>query len=491
MIDPWKDFTADFSVLFLKFSMWALEKLSSLMLISPKETDRNTTWMSEGRDSTSSSLVLYQTGKQRAEQKLKGYFSLAKAEIDRALRAEENGLTSEAVQHHKAAQLVLAEGLSVCRSLPSGHASEITNMYKEKMLKWRNEVNQRLQVLSKQPSAGKALPAPNPRLAKASFVRSSSLSGSSSSTGAKGTSNIEALLPKGVDSKLAAIIENEILDQSPAVKWDSIAGLENAKQVLMEMVILPIRRSDLFTGLRKPARGLLLFGPPGNGKTLLAKAVASESLATFFCISASSLTSKWVGEGEKLMRALFGVAKARQPSVIFIDEIDSIMSARSSNEHEASRRLKSEFLIQFDGVMSNDEDRVVIMGATNRPAEIDDAVRRRLVKRIYVPLPSFGTRKDLLSKLLRGTAYSLPQADIERIAHVTDGYSGSDLHALCQEAAMIPIRELGSRVNTVKADQIRSLKFSDFQQAMRSIRPSIPQDQLQHFELWNETFGSN
>ncbi|KAI5084206.1 hypothetical protein GOP47_0001141 [Adiantum capillus-veneris] len=477
--------------------MWALEKLSSLVFSPPtEENHRNTKWMNEGQDPTSS-LVPYQTGKQRAEQKLKGYFSLAKAEIDKALHTEENGLTGEAIQHHKAAQLVLAEGLSVCRSLPAGHVSETTNMYKEKMLKWRDEVNQRLQVLAnreKRASVGKALPAPNPRVAKparGSLIRSSSGSGSTSPTGANSSSDNEALLPKGVDSRLAAVIENEILDRSPAVNWDSIAGLDKAKQTLMEMVTLPIRRSDLFTGLRKPARGLVLFGPPGNGKTLLAKAVASESSATFFCISASSLTSKWVGEGEKLMRALFGVAKVRQPSVIFIDEIDSIMSARSSNEHEASRRLKSEFLIQFDGVMSNDEDRVVIMGATNRPEEIDDAVRRRLVKRIYVPLPSFGTRKELLSKLLRGTAYSLPQADIERIAHATDGYSGSDLHALCQEAAMMPIRELGSHVNTVKADQVRSLKYIDFQEAMRSIRPSISKDQLQHFELWNQSFGSN
>lgn len=480
--------------------MWALEKLSSLVFSPPEETNKNTQWMNEGQE-PQNSLVPYQTGKQRAEQKLKGYFSLAKSEIDKALRAEENGLMAEAIQHHRAAQLILAEGLSIYRSLPPAHASEITNMYKEKMLKWRNEVNQRLQVLlrqegqSKRANVGKALPAPNhsmalSRFVRPSFLRSSSFSGSTSSAGAKGSSDKDAFLPKGVDSKLAMIIENEILDRSPAVTWDSIAGLEKAKQALMEMVILPIKRSDLFTGLRKPARGLLLFGPPGNGKTLLAKAVASESSATFFCISASSLTSKWVGEGEKLMRALFGVAKARQPSVVFIDEIDSIMSARSSNEHEASRRLKSEFLIQFDGVMSSDEDRIVIMGATNRPEEIDDAVRRRLVKRIYVPLPSLSTRKDLLSKLLRGSAYSLAHADIERIAHDTDGYSGSDLHALCQEAAMIPIRELGSRVNTVKADQVRSLRYTDFQQAMRSIRPSISKDQLQHFEIWNQSFGS-
>eukprot|EP00250_Pteridium_aquilinum_P014956 c22302_g2_i1 orf=409-1845(+) len=478
--------------------MWALEKLSSLVFSSPEEPNMDTECVNEDQKPRNLS-VSYQSRKQQAEQKLKGYFSLAKAQIDKALRGEENGCTAEAIQHYKAAQLVLVEGLSTCSSLPTASTSEITNMYQEKMLKWQNEVKQRLQLLSQHQdrlskganNTGQPLPKVVAGSAKASFRNRPVVSRSSSSVGASGSSRNEALLPKGVDSRLAGIIESEILDRSPAVTWNSIAGLEQAKQTLMEMVILPIRRSDLFTGLRKPARGLLLFGPPGNGKTLLAKAVASESSATFFSISASSLTSKWMGEGEKMMRALFGVARARQPSVIFIDEIDSIMSTRSSGEHEASRRLKSEFLTQFDGVMSNDDDRVVVMGATNRPEEIDDAVRRRLVKRIYVPLPSKSTRREVLNKLLKGSAYSLPQAEIERIAQDTDGYSGSDLHALCQEAAMIPIRELGMRVNTVKADQVRPLRYTDFQQAMCGIRPSVSKDQLQHFELWNQQFGSN
>lgn len=493
-------------------SMWALEKLSSLVFSPLQEPNKHIVCTDEELDPRGT-LVVYETKGQQLEKKLKGYFSLAKVEIDKALRAEERGFTAEAMQHYKAAQLILEEGLSICIASPSTNSSENASMYREKMLKWQNEVNQRLQVLSHRQSVSadvsqklKSAPRSCMVVAKSAKpvtaskirnmpVRKLGVLGSSSSAGAtagaRGSSRSGGLLSKGVDSRLAEIIENEILDRTPAVTWNSIAGLEKAKQTLMEMVILPIKRSDLFTGLRKPARGLLLFGPPGNGKTLLAKAVASESSATFFSISASSLTSKWVGEGEKLMRALFGVARARQPSVIFIDEIDSIMSARSSNEHEASRRLKSEFLIQFDGVMSNDEDRVVIMGATNRPQEIDDAVRRRLVKRIYVPLPNMSTRKDLLNKLLTGSAYSLPNSDIGRIAQDTDRYSGSDLHALCQEAAMIPIRELGTRVNTVKADQVRSLRYTDFQHAMRVIRPSVARDQLQQFELWNEEFGSN
>eukprot|EP01126_Amoeba_proteus_P013368 TRINITY_DN15674_c0_g1_i2.p3 TRINITY_DN15674_c0_g1~~TRINITY_DN15674_c0_g1_i2.p3 ORF type:complete len:172 (+),score=41.16 TRINITY_DN15674_c0_g1_i2:1219-1734(+) len=157
-------------------------------------------------------------------------------------------------------------------------------------------------------------------------------------------------------------INNEILHVHLNVRWCDIAGLEDVKSTLNEMIILPHKRPELFTGLRQPPRGLLLFGPPGNGKTLIAKAVATESNVTFFAISASSLTSKWIGEGEKMVKALFAVARVKQPSFIFIDEIDSILTTRGSEEHESTRRLKTEFLLQFDGAASGDStERVTVM----------------------------------------------------------------------------------------------------------------------------------
>ena len=163
----------------------------------------------------------------------------------------------------------------------------------------------------------------------------------------------ESKTPYGnLDPAVVKSIEETILDDSPNVHWDDVKGLADVKQVLKETIIMPTMRPDIFRGLLAPSKGILLYGPQGNGKTMLAKAIATECQSTFFNCSASTLTSKWMGEGEKLMKALFAMANAKAPAVIFIDEIDSIMGARGGQEHEASRRLKTEFLVQFDGVNS-------------------------------------------------------------------------------------------------------------------------------------------
>ncbi|KZV38302.1 hypothetical protein F511_36243 [Dorcoceras hygrometricum] len=424
------------------------------------------------------------TGNERAAFKLKGFFDLAKEEISKAVRAEEWGMTDDAVLHYHNAQTILSEAMSTpVPSYVSSSELEKVKSYRQKVSKWQGQVAERLQTLSRRTGGSSENKGVVPKAqAVASTSTSSDLKkgkSQKSSGNSRGSSAIRSQTGKvttrpvkesgnGYDAKLVEIINSVILEQGPSVKWEDIAGLELAKQALLEMVILPTKRRDLFTGLRKPAKGLLLFGPPGTGKTLLAKAVASESDATFFNVSASSLTSKWVGEGEKLVRTLFLVAISRQPSVIFIDEIDSIMSTRTANENEASRRLKSEFLIQFDGVTSSSDDLVTVIGATNKPQELDDAVLRRLVKRIYIPLPD-------------ATARGL----------IFTGYSGSDLQALCEEAAMMPIRELGSDILTVQANQVRRLKYGDFQKAMSVIRPSLQKKKWEELEQWNREFGSN
>ncbi|EFA81387.1 AAA ATPase domain-containing protein [Heterostelium album PN500] len=295
---------------------------------------------------------------------------------------------------------------------------------------------------------------------------------------------------KGVDKAALQIIMNEIIDTKHPVTWDDVVGLDKVKQSLMEAVILPNLRPDVFVGLRSPPKGLLLFGPPGNGKTMIAKAVAYESKATFFSISASSLTSKYVGEGEKLVRALFAVAGYYQPSIIFIDEVDSLLTERSEGESDHTRRLKTEILIQFDGVKTNGAERILVMGATNRPEELDEAALRRFVKRIYVGLPEKSTRLDILKHLLRDQNHNLTNSQMSAIADATSGYSAFDLNALCKDAAYEPIRQLGMEIKDLKLNQIRPISCKDFKNSLKQIRASVSQDSLTGYEQWNMTFGT-
>ncbi|XP_077494538.1 spastin-like isoform X6 [Amblyomma americanum] len=304
------------------------------------------------------------------------------------------------------------------------------------------------------------------------------------------TANSRMSTLKGVDSRLAHMILDEIVDGGPTVLFSDIAGQEVAKQALSEMVILPTDRPELFTGLRAPPKGLLLFGPPGNGKTMLAKAVAHESNSTFLNISAASLTSKYVGEGEKLVRALFAVARELQPSIIFIDEVDSLLSERKDNEHEATRRLKTEFLVEFDGLHTGSEERVLVMGATNRPQELDDAALRRFTKRVYVTLPDENTRLVLLEKLLKKQNSPLSLDKLKYLARITSGYSGSDLTALAKDAALGPIRELNpEQVRCVDPKKMRNITLEDFMTSLKKVRRSVPLQSLEFYDRWNQEFG--
>lgn len=294
---------------------------------------------------------------------------------------------------------------------------------------------------------------------------------------------------KNIEPKMIELITNEIMDHGPPVSWDDIAGLEFAKNVIKEIVVWPMLRPDIFKGLRGPPKGVLLFGPPGTGKTLIGKCIASQSKATFFSISASSLTSKWVGEGEKMVRALFAVARCHLPAVIFIDEIDSLLSQRTDGEHDSSRRIKTEFLVQLDGATTNSDDRILVVGATNRPQEIDEAARRRLVKRLYIPLPDAGAREQIMHSLLSQQKCSLSEQEIKHIVQRTHGYSGSDMANLCREAALGPIRSI-TDIQCIDADQVPPILFKDFDAALHQVRASVSEKDLDLYTQWNTLYGS-
>ncbi|KYQ91797.1 hypothetical protein DLAC_11689 [Tieghemostelium lacteum] len=245
------------------------------------------------------------------------------------------------------------------------------------------------------------------------------------------------------DKKRNDSLSGSILSTKPNVKWDDVAGLYQAKEYLKEAVIFPIKFPQMFTGNRKPWKGILLYGPPGTGKSYLAKAVATEISSTFFSISPSDIVSKWLGDSEKLVKQLFEMAREKGNSVIFVDEVDSLCSSRNDQESESARRIKTEFLIQMNGVGS-DADGILVLAATNIPWGLDLAIRRRFEKRIYIGLPEAQARAKMFQINIGQTPNSLTPACYKKLGEMTEGYSGSDITSVCKEAIMQPVRAVQS-----------------------------------------------
>eukprot|EP01041_Mallomonas_annulata_P005654 gene5654-11405_t len=296
-------------------------------------------------------------------------------------------------------------------------------------------------------------------------------------------------LMDGEMKQLAGVISREIYQDSPNVRFEDIIRLDAAKRLLKEAVQLPLRYPLIFTGILRPWKGILLHGPPGTGKTMLAKAVATECRTTFFNISASSLVSKWRGDSEKLVRALFELARYHAPSTIFLDEIDSILGARGGGdggggEHEASRRMKTELLVQMDGLRSTGTgEQVFVMAASNLPWDLDIAVLRRLEKRVLVPLPEVEAREAMLRKHIAERA--VDDLPFEHLAVRTEGYSGADIELLCREAAMRPVRRLMDKLQELdrvaaaappppKGRNIVSVSAAAARTGMMAVPPEAP-----------------
>ncbi|KAJ7223247.1 AAA-domain-containing protein [Mycena pura] len=313
--------------------------------------------------------------------------------------------------------------------------------------------------------------------------------------------------------KLRASINQAIVSETPNVKWDDVAGLEGAKASLKEAVILPIKFPHLFTGKRTPWKRILLYGPPGTGKRYLAKAVATEAKSTFFSVSSSDLVIKWQGDSERLVRQLFDLAREQKPSIIFIDEIDSLAGSRSEAESEGSRRIKTEFLVQMNGV-GHDDTGVLVLGATNIPWQLDNAIKRRFEKRIYIPLPGLEARQRMFELHVGETPREMAQKDYRALADQTDGFSGSDISIVVRDALMQPVRKVldathFKRVEVdgrwkwtpcspgdadavekswtdVDSDELLepALRIDDFLDSLSATKPTVTELDVKRYEQW-------
>ncbi|KAG1775036.1 P-loop containing nucleoside triphosphate hydrolase protein [Suillus placidus] len=350
-----------------------------------------------------------------------------------------------------------------------------------------------------------------------------SVDGSVNGTGGKGSVDSPDDDKDPELKKLRAGLSNAILAEKPNVKWDDVAGLEGAKASLKEAVILPIKFPHLFTGKRTPWRGILLYGPPGTGKSYLAKAVATEAKSTFFSVSSSDLVSKWQGDSERLVKNLFEMAREQKPAIIFIDEVDSLAGTRNESESEGSRRIKTEFLVQMNGV-GHDDTGVLVLGATNIPWQLDPAIKRRFEKRIYIPLPGPDARKRMFEIHVGSTPCELEPKDYRLLADRTEGYSGSDISIVVRDALMQPVRKVISATHfkpippssslgkakwtpcspgdsnavektwsDIDSDELVEppLRLADFIKSLDNVRPTVTEADIKRHDDWTKESGND
>ncbi|CAI8604397.1 unnamed protein product [Vicia faba] len=319
------------------------------------------------------------------------------------------------------------------------------------------------------------------------------------------------------DNSYEKLIRQELIPANEIkVSFSDIGALDVVKESLQEAVMLPLRRPDLFKGggLLKPCKGVLLFGPPGTGKTMLAKAIANEAGASFINVSSSTITAKWFGQSEKNVRALFSLAAKVAPTIIFIDEVDSLLGKRTMNENSVLRRIKNEFMTHWDGLLSKPDEKIIVLAATNMPFALDEAVIRRFQRRIMVGLPSAENREVILKTLVAKD--KLEDIDFKELSTMTKGYSGSDLKNLCMTAAYRPLKELmqqekakemkkkkkeaeteTSQVasNATEEDQVivlRPLNMEDMRDAKNKVTSSFAEEgsNMKKLEQWNDLYGA-
>ena len=323
----------------------------------------------------------------------------------------------------------------------------------------------------------------------------------------------------GPDTELIEMVEREVVEMNPNVNFEDIAELESAKRALTEAVVLPLLMPDFFVGLRRPWKGVLLYGPPGTGKTLLAKALATQGKTTFFNVSPTTFASKWKGESEKLVRILFEMARFYAPSTIFIDEVDSVGTKRTDGENEASKKVLAEMLVQMDGISeanseqndtninSNNNSKeskpkfVMVLGATNLPWDLDDALRRRFEKRIYISLPNKVGRKQMFNINFKGIKLD-KSINIDELVEKTKGYSGHDIASVCREASLMDMRKKimngdgafdimeAANNETFIQGLDAPVTQKDVLTAIKNISKSVSPKDIKKFEEWTAQYSS-
>ena len=297
---------------------------------------------------------------------------------------------------------------------------------------------------------------------------------------------------EGIDRDIKVNFDQFIISEKQNVRWSDVANLKDAKKAIEEAIVFPVKRPDLFT-LGWP-RGILFYGPPGCGKTLLASAVATEIDAVFYYVDSASLMSKWLGESEKNVAKLFKDARETaskgQPVIVFIDEIDSILGRRLG-EVGGEVRTRNQFLKEMDGILDkNKRIHLYVIGATNRPWDLDEAFIRRFQRRIHVPLPEFEARLEIFNIQTRNLRLG-SDVDLRQLANLTEGHSGSDIRYIVQTGHIRVIREFFENGNPEDSKSgPREVTQLDFMDIVEKRRPSVSQKNLVQFEVWAHQFNA-